>query len=106
LWNARAASSSESGFGLVMEYSIYSYSKNRDVEKSYNYHNVYRGSWAGSLGGAKLGAMAGSAIGTAIAPGIGTVIGGTAGGLILGIAGAFAGDKLAEWVVDITITEE
>jgi hypothetical protein len=50
--------------------------------------------------------MAGSTIGTAILPGVGTAIGGAAGGLILGIAGAFAGDKLAEWVVDITVTEE
>jgi uncharacterized protein YcfJ len=61
---------------------------------------------AGSLGGAKLGAMAGSAIGTAILPGVGTAIGGAAGGLILGIVGAFAGDKLAEYIVDITCSEE
>jgi len=63
------------------------------------------GRWAGAIGGAKVGAMAGAAAGS-VFPGVGTAIGITVGGLVLGVAGAFAGDKVAEWVVDITCAEE
>ncbi|GHU59966.1 hypothetical protein AGMMS49975_28320 [Clostridia bacterium] len=63
------------------------------------------GRWAGAIVGAKLGAMGGAAAGSVV-PGLGTAIAATAGALVLGITGAFAGDKLAEWVVDVTVAEE
>ncbi len=63
------------------------------------------GSWVGGALGANGGAILGASIGTAILPGVGTAIGGIAVGLFLGIAGSFAGDKLGNYVVDITVME-
>ncbi len=55
--------------------------------------------------GAKGGAMLGAEIGIAILPGVGTAVGAAAGGLILGIVGSHYGDKLGNYIVDITVTE-
>jgi hypothetical protein len=63
------------------------------------------GSWTGGALGAKGGALLGASIGSAIFPGVGTAIGGVAGGLILGIVGSITGDKLGNYVVDITMVE-
>ena len=52
------------------------------------------------MGGAMLGASIGS-----IFPGPGTAIGGFVGGLVFGIIGSYGGDKLGEYVIDITMTE-
>jgi len=75
-------------------------------KKTYSAVASIGGSWALGAAGAKAGAWAGATIGTAILPGIGTAIGGAAGGMILGIAGSFGGDKLGEWIVDITAMED
>lgn len=63
------------------------------------------GSWALGALGAQGGAMLGAEIGTAILPGVGTAVGAAAGGLILGIVGSHYGDKLGNYIVDITVTE-
>jgi hypothetical protein len=63
------------------------------------------GSWTLGALGAQGGAMLGAEIGTAILPGIGTAVGAAAGGLILGIVGSHYGDKLGNYIVDITVTE-
>ena len=63
------------------------------------------GSWSLGAVGAKGGAALGASIGTAVFPGAGTAIGGFVGGLVFGIIGSFGGDKLGEYVIDITMTE-
>jgi hypothetical protein len=63
------------------------------------------GSWTLGALGAQGGAMLGAEIGTAILPGIGTAVGAAAVGLILGIVGSHYGDKLGNYIVDITVTE-
>ena len=50
--------------------------------------------------------MAGAGIGTAILPGLGTAIGGTIGAVVLGITGSYGGDKIADYVIDITEVEK
>ena len=58
------------------------------------------GSWAGGALGAKAGALLGALTGPVapIAIPVLSVVG--------GVAGAFGGDKLAQWVVDITVVED
>ena len=58
------------------------------------------GQWGGAALGAKLGAMLGTAT-TIYAPVAVTIL-----SLVGGAVGAFAGDALAKWVVDITYVGE
>ena len=50
--------------------------------------------------------MAGAGIGTAILPGLGTAIGGTIGAVVFGIAGSYGGEKIADYVIDVTEMEK
>jgi len=78
--------------------------KIRELQSKLNQLGI-GGSWVGGALGAKGGAILGASIGTAILLGVGTAIVGIAVGLFLGIAGSFAGDKLGNYVVDITVLE-
>ncbi len=64
------------------------------------------GSWGGGFAGAKVGAVAGAGIGTAVLPGLGTAIGGTIGAVVFGIAGSYGGEKIADYVIDVTEMEK
>lgn len=50
--------------------------------------------------------MAGAGIGTAVLPGLGTAIGGTIGAVVFGIAGSYGGEKIADYVIDVTEMEK
>lgn len=82
-----------------------------DADKKIGKKTLYEtvsiiGSWGGGFAGAKAGAVAGAGIGTAILPGLGTAIGGTIGAVVLGITGSYGGDKIADYVIDITEVEK
>ena len=62
--------------------------------------------WAGAAIGAKVGAVAVAGIGTAVLPGLGTAIGGTIGAVVFGIAGSYGGEKIADYVIDVTEMEK
>ena len=50
--------------------------------------------------------MAVAGIGTAVLPGLGTAIGGTIGAVVFGIAGSYGGEKIADYVIDVTEMEK
>lgn len=58
------------------------------------------GSWAGSALGAKAGALLGSLTGPVVPIAVPVL------SIVGGIAGSFGGDKLAQWIIDITDVED